>query len=174
MAEAERARALVRALRRAVRREPARLPTESPKDAVAARGSGRLQGAVRRQPLSQREGSGEQFTEQDEETLERFAVQASIVIDNAISTAALNGRIGSCWRCTARGWTSPRSRQRDGQQRMHRRVIRRKAVGARVFADVGQPQQLPFTEHDAEKSLSDRRGPMRARSSADTPEVMNA
>jgi hypothetical protein len=123
--------------------------------------------------LSEKE-SGEQFTEQDEETLERFAVQASIVIDNA----DLHSRA----------------------ERQNRELLALHGAGLDVTAvtSAGRPAAnassgfggKPWERGSLPMSVSRRRspsrsttprshcptggGPMRARSAADTPEVMNA
>lgn len=49
------------------------------------------------------------------------------------------------------------ARDGDGQEGVHHGMIRGKAVRARVPADVGQTETFPFTQDDAEQSMSDRR-----------------
>src|SRR5438067_1585064 len=46
---------------------------------------------------------------------------------------------------------------RNGEKRMHDRVIRRKSVRTRVAANVRESQMLAFTQHDSEEAMPDGR-----------------
>ena len=46
---------------------------------------------------------------------------------------------------------------RHGQQRAHRRMVRREADRARIAGEVFEAQRGPFVQHDPEQPMADRR-----------------